>query len=63
MVQQVLSTSIEANSSVNLTGYDFDSIDWYNASEAMAQSPNDAILLVCRSNYIPSQRLLNFSGM
>jgi len=30
----------------NFTGYNFDNIDWYNAYEAMAQSLDDAILLV-----------------
>jgi len=30
----------------NFTGYDLDSIDWYDAYEAMAQSPDDALFEV-----------------
>jgi len=32
--------------SPNFTGYDFDDIDWYKTYEAMAQSPDDAIVSV-----------------
>jgi len=30
----------------NFTGYDLENIDWYEAHEAMAQSPNDALFIV-----------------
>jgi len=30
----------------NFTGYDFDNIDWYEAYDAMSQSPDDAIISV-----------------
>jgi len=35
----------------NVTAYDFDKFDdWYKTFEAMAQSPDDAILKVSRSD-------------
>ena len=31
----------------NFTGYDLDNINWYEAYEAMAQSPDEALIVVC----------------
>jgi len=35
--------------SPNFTGYDLNSINWYEAHEAMAQSPDEALVQVCGS--------------
>jgi len=57
MITQTLQAAAGSKYSFNVTG--LDDVDWYQALEAMAQSPDVAILQACRLNYIFSQLLLN----
>jgi len=45
MIRRLFPTTPEIGFKPNFTGYNFD-IDWYKAFEAMAQSPNETILVV-----------------
>ena len=46
IIRQLFPPFATSSFTPNFTGYDLENIDWYEAHEAMAQSPNDALFIV-----------------